>query len=177
MTMQVIQHIELGSAQASITFSSIPQDGTDLMLVLSGRADGNSGGNNWYETAVLPNNSSSGLSVRTLFGTGSSAGSNTDTAFSAGMIAGAATTSNTFGNNVIYFPNYTSSANKSFSVDSVYENNGTQAFQTIIAGLWANTAAITSIVLDPAVSGNFVTGSSATLYKITKGSDGTTTVS
>ena len=177
MSMTLIQHIALGSAQTSITFSSIPQTFTDLYLVLSARADSNQGVNNWFECAVLPNNSSTGITVRNLFGVGSSTGSNDDVRFSGGMIAGAATTSNTFGNNAIYFPNYRSSVNKSWSVDSVYENNGTQAFQTIVAGLWANTAAITSLVLDPRDSGNFVTGTSATLYGITAGSSGGVTVS
>jgi hypothetical protein len=45
------------------------------------------------------------------------------------------------------------------------------------AGLWNNTAPITSITLGSLNSASFVTNSSATLYGITKGSSGGVTVS
>ena len=64
------------------------------------------------------------------------------------------------------------------SVDAVGENNATQAFQIISAGLWANTAAITSIQLIPqSGGGTFVADSTVSLYGITKGSDGIVTTS
>jgi hypothetical protein len=87
-----------------------------------------------------------------------------------------AVTANTFGNIQIYFPNYAGSTNKSYSVDSVTENNETVAYQTILAGLWSNTAAITTATFT-AESGNFAIGSTISLYKITKGSDGIVTTS
>jgi hypothetical protein len=61
-------------------------------------------------------------------------------------------------------------------VDTVSENNATAAFQRIIAGLNNSTAAITSINFFPS-SGNFVAGSTISLYGITKGSDGIVTTS
>jgi hypothetical protein len=59
----------------------------------------------------------------------------------------ATATANTFGNTEFYIPNYTSSNYKSFSVDGVTENNATAAF-ALYAGLWSNTAAITSFRLN-----------------------------
>jgi hypothetical protein len=85
-------------------------------------------------------------------------------------------TSNTFGNGEIYIPNYLSGTAKSFSSDSVAENNGTEGWQVIQANLWSGTDAITSIELDPAL-GTFVQYSSATLYGILAGSDGIVAVS
>jgi hypothetical protein len=177
--MQVIQHTELGSAQSSITFSSIPQTYTDLLLVVSGR---NSDTLNGIVTQlnIQFNSVGSGYSDRPLEGSGSSVGSGSRTSQSvirATALPNSASTSNTFGNVQIYIPNYTSSANKSVSIDGVSENNATQSFQTIVAGLWANSAAITSINLSAQVGGNFVSGSSATLYGILKGSSGGVTVS
>jgi hypothetical protein len=168
--MQVIQHQELASSQASITFSSIPQTFTDLYVVLSIR---NTSSQNYYTLQF--NGSSSNFSMRILYGTGSTSASTTSPADYAGELTYSSQTANTFANNSIYIPNYTSANNKSYSMDSVQETNGSAANQVIGAGLWSNTAAITSITFN--VSGSFAQYSSATLYGITKGSDGVTTVS
>jgi hypothetical protein len=74
-------------------------------------------------------------------------------------------TASTFANNEVTIPNYTSSNFKSYSVDSVTENNATQAYAIFVAGLWSNTAAITSITLGLS-SANFVQYSTAYLYGI-----------
>ena len=84
-------------------------------------------------------------------------------------------TANTFGNSVIYIANYAGSTYKSFSKDSITENNATAADQGVGAGLWSNTAAITSLSLT--VTSNMVAGSTFSLYGITKGSDGIVTTS
>jgi hypothetical protein len=171
--MQVIQHQELASAQASITFSSIPQTFTDLVLMLSLRATA-SGTN---VGAVSFNGSTSNFSLRLLQGDGSGVSSANYSANYAGIFGGSTMTANTFGNATIYIPNYAGSTNKSFSVDAVTENNATLAFQNIQAGLWSNTAAITSIAISFLSGGDWAQYSSATLYGITKGSDGIVTVS
>jgi hypothetical protein len=171
--MQVIQHQELASSQASITFSSIPQTFTDLLVVTSLRTSRSAVAE---QVLISLNGSTSSFSVRALYGSGSSTAS-----FSAGRdtlnAVSANATANTFSNSSIYLPNYTSANNKSFSADDVTENNGTEAYQFIIAGLWSDTAAITSLALTPGAGGSFVQYSSATLYGILKGSDGIVTVS
>jgi hypothetical protein len=76
-------------------------------------------------------------------------------------------TANTFSNGAVYIPNYAGSAHKSVSWDYVTENNSTTADQMILAGVWADTAAITSITL-ALPSGVFTQHSTASLYTITK---------
>jgi len=165
--MQVIQHQELGSAQASITFSSIPQTYTDLYLVFSMRTSAAS-----TNADIGLNGSYADFSVRSLFGSGSGVTSETTV-----RIVGAVTDQTPFTNGAVYIPNYTSSVAKSISIDTVSENNGTTAYQTIWAGLWNQTAAITSLSLKEDGGGNLAQYSSATLYGILKGSSGGVTVS
>jgi hypothetical protein len=168
MTMQLIETKTLLSAAASIEFTSIPQDGTDLLLLVSTRADGAG------DAFIRPNGSTSGLSARRLRGNGSSAASSVETPYFKNCIN--TDTASTFSNGSVYFPNYTAAVNKSFSIDTVSENNATAATQEIQAALWTNTSAITSLTLI-LLSTNFVAGTTMSLYKITKGSDGITTVS
>jgi hypothetical protein len=173
--MQLIAHQELTSAAASITFSSIPQTFTDLYLVISGRSTGTN-----YAINATINGSTSNYSYRALEGSGSSTTSFTNANGPVRFIGSQSfdgNTSNTFGSSTIYIPNYRSSVAKSISIDTVTENNATQAFQDILAALWNDTAAITEISLAPNVSGNFATGSSATLYGILAGTDGIVSVS
>ena len=75
-------------------------------------------------------------------------------------------TASTFNNNSIYIPNYTGSTNKAFSVDGVAENNAARASLILAAGLWSNTAAITSLSLSLRTTPNMVQYSTATLYGI-----------
>jgi hypothetical protein len=76
-------------------------------------------------------------------------------------------TANTFASTQVYIPNYAGSANKSFSSENMTENNGATTFMTLHAGLWSNTAAITSIKIAPA-GGSWMQYSTATLYGISK---------
>jgi hypothetical protein len=54
---------------------------------------------------------------------------------------------------------------KSFSTDSVSENNTTTAYATLGAGLWSDTSSLTSIKLIPS-SGDFAINSTFYLYGI-----------
>ena len=70
-----------------------------------------------------------------------------------------------FGNLEIYFPNYLTSAAKSYSVDSVVENNATAGMASLDAGLTSSTSAITAITLTPN-SGSWVQYSTVYLYGV-----------
>jgi hypothetical protein len=173
--MKLIESKTLGTAAASIEFTSIPQDATDLVAVVSLRADVAS------NEARMRINSDTGSNYteRRLGGSGSGSGASstlTTTYFRAFASNPSDYTSNTFSNGQFYIPNYTGSTQKSISLDSVTENNSTEALQNIAAGLWTGTAAITTLLFFPS-SGNFVAGSTISLYKITKGSDGIVTTS
>jgi hypothetical protein len=145
---------------ASIDFTSIPQTYTDLKIVVSAR----------NTTATLDcyinfNGSNTNLSRRVLYGNGSSATSASGSDGYVIWLSQSTDTANTFGNAEIYIPNYTLSNNKSFTADSVTENNATQAYQFFQAGLWSNTSAINRVTL---YSGStFAQYSTATLYGIT----------
>jgi hypothetical protein len=148
---------------ATMAFSSIPSTYTDLVLLYSARASEPTG--TFYEVSVTLNGSTSGFTAKQLYGDGSTAASSSPTTRQVGLIGNVATTSNTFNNNQVYFPNYAGFTNKSYSVDAVTENNATTAYANIVAGLWSNTAAINAISI-AVTSGNFVQYSTATLYGI-----------
>jgi hypothetical protein len=161
-TFTKIADVTVGSGgAASIDFTSIPSTYTDLCLVFSLRS---SDGSDYC--GLKFNNSSSSFSSRQIYGNGSGAGSTTR---SNNDLTGSQTpsvyTSNVFSNNAIYIPNYTGSANKSYSRDSVFENNGTNAIQTLEAGIWSNTSAINQVTLVHP-SATFVQYSTATLYGV-----------
>ena len=157
--MQLIQTISLTGSQSSIEFSSIPQTYTDLVLVVSVITAQTNPDLAWLRLAF--NGSNSNFSNRKLYGDGSGVGSDTSADFMPQGFNGNP------GNGLIYIPNYTSSNNKSFSIDSVQEANATKAYQMLLAGLWSNTSAITSIAFNNPY-GNLNAGSSASLYGITK---------
>jgi len=147
---------------ANIEFTSIPATYTDLVIQLT------------YRTSVAGptdgkiafNSNTSNFSWRSVFGTVSSALSGTNTANNAlGQVQGTNATASTFNSTQIYIPNYTSSNNKSFSIDYVTENNATLAYAGLVAALWSNSAAITSITIS-LDAGNIVEHSTAYLYGI-----------
>jgi hypothetical protein len=177
--MKLIESKTLATAAASIEFTSIPQDGTDLVALMSIRVDAA----DTSRDMIVQFNGDTGnnYSFRRLVGTGSSAssssGSGAGDLFIVGSHSANSATSNTFGNGSVYIPNYTGSTAKSASSDTVSENNATAAQQTISATLWSGTAAITSVLFKPYFSANLMVGSTISLYKITKGSDGIVTTS
>ena len=174
MKKTLIQHIEVteSGGRAAIEFTVIPQTYTDLYLVVSGRSDRSAAG----ERLKIQLNSDSSSS-RSLEGSGSNVISSTYTSNDIGILPSASATANTFGSSGIYICNYTSTTNKSVSSDSVNENNATYGEQHIYAYLATSTTAVTSLTLTTQLSNNFVQYSSATLYGITAGNDGITTVS
>jgi hypothetical protein len=164
-TMTLIASHTTGSGgESSYTFSSIPNTYTDLKLVMSARSNlaQSSGG---YTANIYPNGSSSSITVVAIRGSGSAAISFSGAYPNVAYQDASSDTANTFGNTEIYFPNYTSSNYKSYSVDGVEENNATSAFMSLQAGLWSSTSAITSLQIASNGS-NFVQYSTFYLYGI-----------
>jgi len=158
----LLERTELNASAASVTFANIPQSGyTDLKIVTSGRTDA---ATDFVSIALSFNGSSASFTNKLLQGDGSGTVSASLTNYG-GATGGTSTTASTFSNVEMYIPNYTSANNKSFSVDSVVENNATATRTSLAAGLWSNTAAITSITLTSG-SGNFVANSTFSLYGI-----------
>jgi hypothetical protein len=162
-TFVKIETITLTGTQANIEFTSIPQIYTDLKMVYSLRSnDTNANGGNFFyfqfNGAGFTN-----LSARIIGGNGSTTNSGTGSLYA--FMNPSDFTASVFSNGEFYMPNYTSANNKSYSIDSANENNATAANVNLGAGLWSNTAAVTSIKLAP-YSGSFVQYSTATLYGI-----------
>jgi len=162
-TYVAIATVTVGSGgAANIEFTSIPATYTDLVIKGSFRRE--TGGAE--QLLISFNNNTSNYSHRVLETNGTSVTSNTGTSRVAGLINAATYTANTFANNEIYIPNYAGSTNKSYSSDSVMENNATANYLYLVAGLWSDTSAITSIKLTDAGAADFEQYSTATLYGI-----------
>jgi hypothetical protein len=142
-TFELIASSTVGSGGASdITFSSIASTWTDLVVKGSLRGSRS----DFYDSLDVEFNGSAGNS-RYLYGDGTSAASATFATRIRVQLTGSTATANTFANFEMYVPNYASSNNKSTSIDAVGENNATDAYANLSAGLWSNSAAITSIKL------------------------------
>lgn len=156
------------SGEASVTFNTIPQDYTDLLLLVSLRTTVDGAGQ-WYDVLVNFNGVGTNQSQRVLYG----AGSGSLVAFTESSLnirtSDSGNSADTFGNSFFYISDYRSSASKSVLMNVASENNSTAAFTSATAGLWNSSAPITSISLVP-LSGNIAQYSSATLYGITAGS-------
>ena len=163
MGMQLIETIEVGSGgAASIEFTSIPQDGVDLVLKASARhATSNS-----PISFVYFNGVTTGYTRIKLEGTGTGVSTNSYSTAQFLPVEPFSYTSNTLGNSEVTISNYTSSNSKSISSDGVNENNASDAAQILHAASYSGTEAITSLTITPA-AGNFAQYSSASLYKIT----------
>ena len=167
-TMTKLQTVTVGSGGvASVTFSAIPQNYTDLVLKVSARGDSSTNGFGYVQF----NGSSSNfqrIHLDNNGGTPASYSASDNLSFSTTL---STNTANTFNSFDVYIPNYTSSNYKSFSVDCVVENNAstTNILDILGANLWSNTSAITSVSFNSA-PGNFVQYSIFTLYGVYSGS-------
>ena len=166
-TYNLISSTTVGSGgAANIEFTSIPATYTDLVVLFSLRTTRS---NLIDDPVVQFNSNGSNYSYTVLRGTGAAASSYRASSTSfiyLGECNGDTSTSSTFSNQIMYIPNYASSNNKSVSISSAMENNATTAYLDAIAGLWANSAAITSLKLYSANAANFKQYSTAYLYGI-----------
>jgi hypothetical protein len=158
-TYTPIASITLGAAAASVTFSSIPQTYTDLVLV-STNATASSG----YLFSVRVNgDSATNYSSTRLLGNGTTASSGRETNYSFGFAGSVYSSSDPIGNAIVNFMNYSNTTtNKTF----LMRTNAANANTSLSVSLWRNTAAITSISVSPEFTANFVVGSTFNLYGI-----------
>jgi hypothetical protein len=168
-TLIPIQTYTLTASALSVTFSNIPQNYTDLKLVLSTRTDYpaiNDGMN------IVLNGSTSNFTFRQLYGNGSTAASNSGSINVGPNTAGGSATASTFGNAEIYIPNYTSTTAKTINVYGVGETSATASYVGVNTTLWnpGTNVPITSVGFVSANgSYNIVSGSTLTLYGVSNG--------
>jgi hypothetical protein len=160
----LLERIELNASAASVTFSNIPQSGyTDLKFVISARTNSAGANSNPWTPMVVTFNSTTTTSSKQLYGIGSAVGS--DSSVNNVYTADTDNTTNTFSNCEIYIPNYTSTNQKSYSAESVTENNAASSLALMAAGLTNVTVAITSVTLAPD-TGSFAQYSTFSLYAL-----------
>lgn len=150
----------------NFTFSSIPQTGTDLLVLWSARSETTNA-----NIDFIPNTTGYGSAEKRLQGTGSAA--NTGNSFNARMTLSTDTAS-TFANGSVYFANYSATGTKVSSHDQVTENNATAAYQQLGVISHDTTAAITNLLVRGNGGQDIAEGSTFSLYTITKGSGGAT---
>jgi len=154
----------LGSAAASVTFSSIPSTYTDLVLVSFSRSTIASLGNNLY--GRLNGDTANNYSFTDLIGDGTSATADRASTFGyafLGQTIGNNSASGLFNISICNFQNYANTTTyKTMLGRSNAADNTTQGF----VSLWRSTAAINQIVIYPAGANNLNTGSTFTLYGI-----------
>ena len=164
-TFELIASSTVGAGgAASIDFTSIPSTYTDLCVVASIRPTGagfdgcyiylnNDQTSGRYTSRVLRSNSTTVASF---------VGGDTSKTYIGELTPN---TSNTFSNISVWIPNYAGSNQKSMSIDSVGENNATDSYQVLTAGLYNQTTAISQVSLRIA-SSNIAQYSTAYLYGV-----------
>jgi hypothetical protein len=163
-TFELIAFTEVGSGgAANIDFNVIPATFTDLVLKISGRSSRS--GIAYDDLNIAFNNSTASFSGIAIQGAGSGTPGSFGVNNFLGQLDTTVNTASTFTSVDVYIPKYVGSANKSYSVDSVQEQNGTTAYSNLVAGLWSVGSTINRITLT-AASGNLVQYSSAYLYGV-----------
>lgn len=153
---------------ATITFSGIPQTYNDLVLLFSGRTTYNTDTND--QIRIYFNNNTSNYSHKILTGTGTGTDGDGTQTTAPGINAQTETgamTANTFSNDYIYIPNYTSATrNKSVLHDHTTENAFSLSYYGLGSTTWINTSAVTSISIQTFRGTNWVENTRATLFGI-----------
>ena len=160
----------VGSGGAtSFDFTSIPQGYTDLMIKVSTRG-ATSGTNDGF--MIRFNNDSSTTYSSTYLATdavnpqaGSNAYGSTGYTYLTSITTGTYT-ANSFSSVDIHIPNYSSSNHKSFLTDSVSPKNASDAWMSLVVGLYPVTTAVSRITLLTTSGSGYTQHSTATLYGI-----------
>lgn len=155
-TYEPIATQTLGSATATVTFSSIPETYTDLILICAVKRTTGSD-----VEITLNSDTGSNYSFTYLYGTGSTTGSSRGSNQTKGNVGYGGTTS--FTTQIIQFFNYSNTTtNKTF----ISRNSPADAGDvSALVNLYRSNSAISSFTLDPN-AGDFDTGSTFTLYGI-----------
>jgi hypothetical protein len=165
-TYEPIATTTLGSAQGTVTFTSISGTYTDLFVMCDGQ---NATQDGWEAGITFNGDTGSNYSFTYVGGNGTSASSSrsSNTAFipSAGL-ASWTTVANSPGIYSFNVMNYSNTTTYKTTIGRNGHATGSFASTDAVVGLWRNTNAITSITLTVRNSGTFATGSTFTLYGI-----------
>jgi len=149
----------------ALTFSSIPQTYTDLMVILSVRGKGYNGS----DMSLRFNGSSANYVSRYFWKDGNSSSATSEiggtTSAFVGIIPGLQAGSNAYGMMSIYIPNYASgSLYKSLGIETISERNGNDQWLFIGSSLWNDNSPITSLTVT--CTQQYIGANTAHLYGI-----------
>jgi hypothetical protein len=158
-TYEVIETETLGTATASVTFSTISGSYTDLVLVING---GMATTTNYATSIRFNSDTGSNYSLTRLYGNGTSASSDRGSSqtYIYTLSPGRDTLNAT---QIIQVMNY---SNTTTYKTCLTRSNDAGYNTGAIVGLWRSTAAITSISVSPEFTANWKSGSTFTLYGI-----------
>jgi hypothetical protein len=157
-TYEPISTQTLGSAVASVTFSSIPQTYTDLVLVTSVKLS--SGGAAGSIEMQYNSDTATNYSYTYISGSGATASSGRGSNYTAAVFGQGGNSSNSeFAVSIAHILNYANTTTYKTTVSRANESSTNVQSWT---SLWRSTAAISTIK----VQSNFATGSMFTLYGI-----------
>jgi hypothetical protein len=164
-TYSLINSTTLGSAQSSVTFSSIPATFTDLVLVLS--LTNNSGVTAPAVYVRVNGDTGSNYSTTMVYGTGSAAGSGRGSNNTYALINWLGGGSNSIiVNGIVNFLDY---SNTTTFKTLIHRYNNSSAEVDAGVSLWRSTSAINSITVLDTTTRDFVSGSTFKLYGIEAG--------
>ena len=156
-TMTPIATNTLASSSASITFTSIPQTYTDLVVILNGNSTSGATGSIGLR---YNSDTNTNYSYTRLLGSGSAASSARGTSTDTTYIGDTGSDRAVF---IVSIQNYTNTNTYKTHLSRSSSENYVGAY----VGLWRSTSAITSIVISPVGgSGTYASGSTFTLYGI-----------
>lgn len=166
-TYQLITSTVLGGTSTLVTFSSIPNSYTDLVILGSVRSAQNTPIN--VMRAYFNGDTSALYSMTDLEGAGTAQygqrTSNATDIFAGGFVAANTATTSAFSSFDFYIPSYLVARSKQLSIFGVGENISSTWAMDITAGLYRSNTAINSV----SITNNgqsFVAGSSFYLYGI-----------
>lgn len=171
-TYVALDKVTVGTATSTVTFSSIPQGYTDLVLVGSVNTSSEGG------SVVVRFNSDTGnnYSFTFLYGTGSTAASsrisNGSNIYVQGIAYGSPSAANLFMPFITQIQNYSNTSTYKTVLTRANGNQTAGSDVESMVGLWRNTNAISTITLTNNNSSNFSIGSTFSLYGIAAASVG-----
>jgi len=157
-TYEAIATQTLGSAAATVTFSSIPSTYTDLVLVVNGSIT--SGNENFL--IQFNSDTASNYSDTSIGGNGTTAISNRETSNTAIRCNSYGSITTNLSQYNISIMNY---ANTTTYKTTLSRGNNTGTGTSANVGLWRSTSAINAVKLLPSAS-TFIAGSTFSLYGI-----------
>jgi len=172
-----ISTVTASGSSSSMDFIAIPQTYEDLIIKVDVRSSRAIGTIQDGISLRFNSVSTSSYAYQTMYSdAGAAQGdlSASATSLSAGFVPTSNSTANVYSNGEIYITDYADTTHyKSVKSDFADANDGSQGYLSLIAGTFLSNSAINSISLLTGSGQNWVAGSTATLYGVTKAVGGT----